>query len=182
MKTPPALALRLRAGGASVAGMIYNDDGSVPPEPHGGNLSHAEFDAVWVAVQGAAYGWAPGHLRGPIDYLYVISWPDGAACKVGRSLNPRARVQSLQCGNPFPLDVLACWRAPRTSKHAWDGPILRLERAIQRVLTGLGREAEGGCEWFRANGQELACVVGLALVECPLIEECGGSAGVATHG
>ena len=72
--------------------------------------------------------------------LYLICESDGHLTKVGIAKHVHRRLMALQCGNPRPLSIAACYEGSRKD-------CLEVERAVlKRFVANVERS-----EWLRTN-------------------------------
>lgn len=70
-----------------------------------GTLHYREGSWEWEAAPDAAPA-QPHYIPDDVGFVYFVGASDGAI-KIGWALDPGTRLQSLQCGSPVTLSILA---------------------------------------------------------------------------
>lgn len=116
---------------------------------------------------GVAQAIASGRAREGQTHLYVLGIErDASVAKVGVADMVLPRVEQIQTGCPYRLDVRASWPLPHAI--AWT-----VERAIHERLCKRGAQLSGGSEWFGVDCDELVASINSGLeVRSQFEEQC----------
>lgn len=93
--------------------------------------------------------------------MYFIQHDLSGPIKIGRSMNPWARVMELQTGNPFPLRILAWIKGGHDIEctfHERFSSLRISDTPLRRSGGRVGGKREPGNEWFSPSPELMSFI------------------------
>lgn len=120
-----------------------------PPGPKGYCAKHTKARKTGAAKIRAILD-APSKQFHESEFVYIIALDGHQAFKVGRSIDPVARLRELQTPMPIGMRLIEVFCVASSTAH-------KLESAAHEILRECGHHIKG--EWFDADPQDISAVI-----------------------